>query len=108
MNSDELLRENQALQERLSRLGQASLRINENLDFDGVLQECPAYWSSPRRSDLCLSASSPASSCRQPASQQWRSAAVCSGVLTPIIGFSFLNRFGTRPVLDVLWPCSSC
>ena len=62
MNSDELLRENQALQERLSRLGQASLRINENLDFDGVLQECPAYWSSPRRSDLCLSASSPASS----------------------------------------------
>ena len=39
MNSDELLRENQALRERLSRLGQASLRINETLDFDAVLQE---------------------------------------------------------------------
>ena len=38
MNSDELLRENQALQERLSRLSQASLRINESLDFDTVLQ----------------------------------------------------------------------
>ena len=39
MNSDELLRENRALRERLSRLGQASLRINETLDFDTVLQE---------------------------------------------------------------------
>ena len=39
MNSDELLRENQALRERLSRLSQASLRINESLDFDTVLQE---------------------------------------------------------------------
>ena len=38
MNSDELLRENQALRERLSRLSQASLRINESLDFDTVLQ----------------------------------------------------------------------
>ena len=39
MNHDELLRENQALRERLSRLSQASLRINESLDFDTVLQE---------------------------------------------------------------------
>ena len=39
MNSDELLRENQALRERLSLLIQASLRINESLDFDTVLQE---------------------------------------------------------------------
>ena len=39
MNSDELLRENRALRERLSRLSQASLRINESLDFDTVLQE---------------------------------------------------------------------
>ena len=29
----------QTLRERLSRLGQASLRINESLDFDKVLQE---------------------------------------------------------------------
>ena len=36
---DELLRENQALRERLSRLSEASLRINESLDFDTVLQE---------------------------------------------------------------------
>ncbi len=33
MNSDELLRENQALRERLSRLSQASLRINESLGW---------------------------------------------------------------------------
>ena len=39
MNSDELQRENQALRERLSHLSQASLRINESLDFDTVLQE---------------------------------------------------------------------
>ncbi|MYC29348.1 MAG: response regulator [Chloroflexi bacterium] len=39
MNSDELLRENQALRERLSRLSQASRRINESLDFDTVLQD---------------------------------------------------------------------
>ena len=39
MNSDELLRENQALRERLARLSQASRRINESLDFDTVLQE---------------------------------------------------------------------
>ena len=36
--SDELTRENEALRERLSRLSQASLRINESLDFDTVLQ----------------------------------------------------------------------
>ena len=39
MNSDELLRKNQALRERLSRLSQASRRINESLNFDTVLQE---------------------------------------------------------------------
>ena len=35
---DVLLQENQALRERLSRLSEASLRINESLDFDTVLQ----------------------------------------------------------------------
>ena len=35
---DELLRENQALRERLSRLSEASLRINVSLDLDTVLQ----------------------------------------------------------------------
>ena len=39
MNPEELLRENQVLREQLSRLSQASLRINESLDFDTVLQE---------------------------------------------------------------------
>ena len=39
MNSEELLRENAALRERLSRQSQATLRINESLDFDTVLQE---------------------------------------------------------------------
>ena len=37
-NADELERENQALRDRLSRLSQASLRINESLDLDTVLQ----------------------------------------------------------------------
>ena len=36
---DELRRENEALRERLSGLSEASLRINESLDFDSVLQE---------------------------------------------------------------------
>ena len=36
--SDELTREIRALRERLSRLSEASLRINESLDFDTVLQ----------------------------------------------------------------------
>ena len=36
---DELKRENEALRERLSRLSEASLRINESLDPDTVLQE---------------------------------------------------------------------
>ena len=36
---DTLQRENEALRERLSRLSEASLRINESLDFDTVLQE---------------------------------------------------------------------
>ena len=38
MNCDELLRENQALRERLSRLSQASLRITEELEPSTVLQ----------------------------------------------------------------------
>ena len=37
-NADELARENEALRERLSRLSEASLRINESLDFEAVLQ----------------------------------------------------------------------
>ena len=39
MNTGKLLRENTALRERLSRLSQASRRINESLDFDTVLQD---------------------------------------------------------------------
>ena len=35
----DLERENRALRERLSRLSAASLRINESLEFDTVLQE---------------------------------------------------------------------
>ena len=38
-NAEELLRENEALRERLSRLSEASLRINESLDLQAVLQE---------------------------------------------------------------------
>ncbi len=38
-NADALERENEALRERLHRLSEASLRINESLDFDNVLQE---------------------------------------------------------------------
>ena len=37
-HSDELARQNEILRERLTRLSQASLRINESLDFDTVLQ----------------------------------------------------------------------
>ena len=37
-NAGELERENQALRGRLSRLSEASLRINESLDFGTVLQ----------------------------------------------------------------------
>ncbi len=36
--NDDLERENQALRNRLSRLSQASLHINESLDLDAVLQ----------------------------------------------------------------------
>ena len=36
---DELMRENEMLRERLALMSQASLRINESLDFDTVLQE---------------------------------------------------------------------
>ena len=39
---NEAVPENEAaLRERLSRLSEASLRINESLDFDTVLQGCP-------------------------------------------------------------------
>ena len=38
MSSEQRDRENEALRERLSRLSAASLRINESLDFDQVLQ----------------------------------------------------------------------
>ena len=37
--SSDLERENRALRERLSRLTEANLRINESLEFDTVLQE---------------------------------------------------------------------
>ncbi len=36
--TDELLRENESLRSRLAKLSEASLRINESLDFDTVLQ----------------------------------------------------------------------
>ena len=36
--SDQLMQENEALRERLSRLSEASLRINESLELDTVLQ----------------------------------------------------------------------
>ena len=36
---DELMRENEMLRERLALMSQASLRINESLDLDTVLQE---------------------------------------------------------------------
>ena len=37
-NAEEMARENEALRQRLSRLSEASLRINESLDFETVLQ----------------------------------------------------------------------
>ena len=37
-NADDLAQENEALRDRLSRLSEASLRINESLDLDTVLQ----------------------------------------------------------------------
>ena len=36
---EDLLQEDQTLRERLSRLSEASVRINESLDFNVVLQE---------------------------------------------------------------------
>ena len=52
MNSGELLRENAALRERLSRLSQAGRRINESLDesldFDTVLQEVSGLLDRPK------------------------------------------------------------
>ena len=38
-HADEVMRENEALRERLSRLSEASLRINEDLDLDTFLRE---------------------------------------------------------------------
>ncbi len=46
---DRLYRDYQALEERLSRLSAASLRINESLDFDAVLQGGPGL--GPLRGD---------------------------------------------------------
>ena len=43
-DAGELERENEALRDRLSRLSQASLRINESLDFEGVLRR---WWTAP-------------------------------------------------------------
>ena len=40
MQSDQRSREIEALQERLSRLSETSLRINESPAFDTVLQGC--------------------------------------------------------------------
>ena len=40
-NAGELARENEALRQRLSRLSEASLRINESLDFETVLAGGP-------------------------------------------------------------------
>ena len=37
-NADDLAQENEALRDRLSRLSEASLRINQSLDLDAVLQ----------------------------------------------------------------------
>ena len=37
-STEDLLRENKSLRSRLSKLSKASLRINESLDFDKVLQ----------------------------------------------------------------------
>lgn len=51
MNSDKLLRESQALRERLARLSQTSLRINESLDFDTVLQDVVDRARADRRPD---------------------------------------------------------
>ena len=57
-NSGELERENEALRDRLSRLSEASLRINERLDFETVLQgggQRPRHRSPDRR--LCAAQS---------------------------------------------------
>ena len=48
MNSGELLRENAALRERLSRLSQAGRRIKESLDFDTVLPEVSGLLDRPK------------------------------------------------------------
>ena len=44
---DELMRENEALRERLARFSEASLRITEDLDFDTVMQ---GSWTPPGHS----------------------------------------------------------
>ena len=45
-------RQNRDLEKRLSRLSQASLRINESLDFDTVLQEVVENARAPDRLEL--------------------------------------------------------
>ena len=45
-NAGDLARENEALRQRLSRLSEASLRINESLDFGTVLR---GSWTAPGR-----------------------------------------------------------
>ena len=47
MSADQRDREIEALRERLSRLSEASLRINESLDFDQVLQGRPRLRPAP-------------------------------------------------------------
>ena len=52
-NHDDLERENQALRNRLSRLSEASLHINESLDLDAVLQGSPGQRPVPYGRQLC-------------------------------------------------------
>ena len=45
--NDDLLADNQALHDRLSKRSEASLRINESLDFKTMLQGVPKSTSAP-------------------------------------------------------------
>ena len=47
--SEELERKIETLQERLSLLSEASLRINESLDLETVLQDYRGFWTAPGR-----------------------------------------------------------
>ena len=66
-NSEELERENVALRNLLSRLSEASLRINESLDFETVLQ---GRWTPPAplsgRAGACAALMSSSSPLRPP------------------------------------------